>query len=77
MKTVKVYSTPTCPYCHQAKDWLKEHKIKFEDLNVAEDEKARDEMIEKSEQMSVPVILVDDEVVVGFDREKLSKLLLK
>lgn len=72
---IKIYSTPSCPYCHQAKDFLKEHNIEFEDVNVAEDEKARDEMIEKSGQMGVPVIDIDGEIIVGFDKAKLSELL--
>jgi glutaredoxin-like YruB-family protein len=72
---VKVYSTPTCPYCHMAKDFLKEHKIEFEDINVAEDHNAAKEMIEKSGQMGVPVIEIGDEIIVGFDKEKIKKAL--
>lgn len=73
---VKVYSTSTCPYCHMAKDYLKEHKIEFEDVNVAEDKDAADEMVEKSGQMGVPVIIIDDKtVIVGFDRAALKKAL--
>lgn len=75
MVEVKVYSTPTCPWCHKAKEFLTEHKIKFEDLNVAEDAEARDTMIEKSGQMGVPVITVDDEVILGYDEPKLKELL--
>ena len=72
---VKVYSTPTCPYCHMAMDFLKEHKIEFEDINVAEDHNAAKEMIEKSGQMGVPVIEIGDEIIVGFDKEKIKKAL--
>tara|TARA_Y100000310_G_scaffold97479_1_gene95118 strand:- start:8768 stop:9007 length:240 start_codon:yes stop_codon:yes gene_type:complete len=72
---VKVYSTPTCPWCHKAKDWLKENNVEFEDINVAEDKKAQEEMIEKSGQRGVPVIEVDDEILVGFDKDKLKELL--
>ena len=75
MHEVKVYSTPTCPYCHKAKDFLKEQKIKFVDYNVAEDQKRLSEMVEKSGQMGVPVIDVDGEIVVGFDVARLKKLL--
>ena len=74
-KNVKVYSTPTCPWCHKAKEFLKENNIKFEDINVAEDEKARDYMIEKSGQMGVPVIEIDDQIIVGYDKEALEKML--
>jgi len=72
---VKVYSTPTCPWCHKVKDFLKEKKIKFTDVNVAEDRKAAREMIEKSRQMGVPVIDVNGTVIVGFDKQALEKAL--
>lgn len=77
MMTVKIYSTPTCPFCKAAKAFLKEKKVPFEDVDVAEDEKGRDEMMQKSGQMSVPVIIVSkenkEEILVGFDQQKLSK----
>ena len=75
MKNVTVYSTPTCPYCTMAKDYLGDNKIDYIEKDVAADEKARDEMVEKSNQMGVPVIAVGDETVVGFDKEKLAQLL--
>jgi len=62
---VKVYSTSACPYCITLKAYLKEHGIEFEDIDVAQDEKAREEMIEKSGQMGVPVVDINDEIVVG------------
>ncbi len=74
-KKVKIYSTPTCPYCETLKSYLKKHNIEFEDVNVAEDEEARAEMIEKSEQMGVPVLDIDGDVVVGFDKPKIKELL--
>ncbi len=73
-KKVNVYSTPTCPWCHKLKDWLKAHKIQFNDLDVAENEEARNEMLEKSGQMGVPVTIIDDEkVIIGFDEDALKK----
>ena len=72
---VKVFSTPACPFCVTLKEFLKENKIEFEDLDVAENEMARDEMIEKSGQMGVPVIEIDGEIVIGFDQGKIKKLL--
>jgi len=73
---VKIYSTPTCPYCIMAKEYLKEHKVVFEDVNVAENHEAAEEMVEKSRQRGVPVIVIDDKiVVVGFDRPALQKAL--
>lgn len=75
MAQVKIFSSPSCPYCHTLKAFLDEKGIKYEDIDVAVDEKARDEMIEKSGQMGVPVIEIDGEIVVGFDREKICQLL--
>lgn len=70
---VKVYSTPICPYCDMAKDFLNEHNIKFEEINVAEDEKGREEMIEKSCQLGVPVIDINGKIIVGFNKEAIKK----
>ena len=75
MVKVKVYSTDTCPYCNMAKDFLKENDIEFEEYNVAEDEDARNEMLTKSGQMGVPVIMIDDKIIVGFDKEGIKKAL--
>ena len=74
-KQVKVYSTPTCPYCHQAKDYLKQKGIEFADLNVATDLESRNAMVQKSGQLGVPVIEVDGQVIIGFNRGKLDELL--
>jgi len=72
---IKVYSTPACPYYITLKTFLKEHSIEFEDIDVSQDKKALDEMVKKSGQMGVPVIDIDGEVIIGFDKEKISKLL--
>ena len=74
-KDVVIYSTPTCHFCHAAKDFFTEHGVKFTDYNVASDLVKRKEMIDKSKQMGVPVIYVGDDLVVGFDEEKLRGLL--
>lgn len=70
-----IYGTDSCPWCHKAREFMKEHKIKFTDKNVGEDRKAAVEMIKKSGQQGVPVIDVDGEIIVGFDEEKLRNLL--
>ena len=75
MKKVTIYSTPTCHYCGLAKEYFDEHKIKYESFDVASNMEKRREMMEKSGQLGVPVILVDKEVVVGFDRSRLAQLL--
>lgn len=72
---VTIYSTPTCPYCNQAKEFFKENKIKYEEIDVSEDQAKAQEMIKISDQMGVPVIVVNDEVIIGFDKKKLSELL--
>lgn len=75
MAKVTMYSTPTCSYCRAAKDFFKEKGVEYEDFDVSTDSEKREEMVKKSGQMSVPVIIVDDEMMVGFDQEKLSSLL--
>ena len=75
MGSIKVYSTPTCPFCKRAKEFLKQNNFAFEDLNVAESEEIRTEMINKSGQMAVPVLDIDGEIIVGFDVEKIKKAL--
>ncbi len=72
---VKIYTTPACPYCFTLKEFFKEHNIKFEEVDVSQDEKARDEMIKKSGKMEAPIIEIDGQIVVGFDKEKIIKLL--
>lgn len=72
---IKVYSTLTCPYCITLKNFLKEKGFQFEDIDVSQDLKAQKEMIEKSDQMAVPVVDINGQIVVGFDREKIVKLL--
>lgn len=73
--TVKVYSTPTCPFCVMVKDWLKEKKVEFEDINLLEDHDAAKTMMEQTGQRGVPVIDVDGQFVIGFDKAKLADLL--
>jgi len=72
---IKVYSTKSCLYCVMEKDFLKENKIEFEDIDVSTNHKAANEMIKKSGQMGVPVTEIDGEIIVGFDKEKLKKIL--
>jgi glutaredoxin 3 len=72
---VKVYSTPSCPYCVTLKNFLKERNIQFEDIDVSQNEIAQKEMIEKSGQYGVPVVDIDGEIIIGFDQDKIKKLL--
>lgn len=73
--TIKVYSTKFCPYCVSLKEFLKQNNIAFTEIDVSEDQKAQDDMIERSGQMGVPVVEIDGEMIVGFDREKICKIL--
>lgn len=72
---VKVFSTPACPYCETLKQFLKEHGIDFEEFDVSKDKEALKEMKEKTGQMGVPVAEIGEQVVIGFDRPKIKKLL--
>ena len=76
MAKVTVYSTAVCPWCHKAKEFLKANNIEFEDKDVSSDESARNEMIEKSGQMGVPVIVIEGhDPIIGFDQEAIKKAL--
>lgn len=72
---VRVFSTKLCPHCISLKEFLRTHDVGFEDIDVSEDKEALEEMIMKSGQMGVPVIEVDGEIVVGFDKERIVQLL--
>lgn len=72
---VKIFSTPTCVYCKTLKEYLKKNNIGFEDIDISKDEKELQGMIKSSGQMGVPVLDIDGQIVVGFDKEKIDKLL--
>ena len=74
-KQVTIYSTPTCHFCHAAKAFFDENGVAYEDVNVATDLERRKEMVDMTGQMGVPVIRVEDDVIVGFDEAKLKELL--
>jgi glutaredoxin-like YruB-family protein len=74
-KKVTIYSTPTCHFCHMAKDYFNANNIEFTDYDVATDLEARKAMLEKSGQMGVPQILIGDDLVVGFDEHRIAELL--
>ncbi len=74
-KTVTIYSTPVCHFCHAAKDFFAANNISFTEHDVASDLEKRQEMIDMTNQMGVPVIRIGDDVVIGFDEGKLSELL--
>lgn len=75
MKNVTIYSTPTCHFCHAAKEFFDENNVAYTDYDVASDMEKRSEMIDMTGQMGVPVIRIGDDVVVGFDEEKVKELL--
>jgi glutaredoxin 3 len=75
VKKVLIFSTPTCPYCKRAKEYLSLKGIPYTEYNVAADRNAAQEMVKKSGQLGVPVITIDDKVIVGFNRTQISRLL--
>lgn len=75
MKTVTIYTTPTCVYCKMSKEFFREKNIQYEEKNVATDAAARELMVQKSGQLGVPVIDIGGEIVVGFDKPRLAELL--
>lgn len=75
MPKVTIYTTPTCVYCKMTKAFFKENNVQYEEKDVSIDRVAVDEMIQKSNQMGVPVIDIDGKILIGFDKEGLSRLL--
>jgi glutaredoxin-like YruB-family protein len=72
---IRLFTTPSCPYCVTLKRFLEEKKVKFDLINVLEDVDAQEEMIEKSGQVSVPVLDIDGEFIIGFDRKRITEKL--
>jgi glutaredoxin-like YruB-family protein len=75
MANVIIYSTPTCPYCKMAKEFMNENNVAFTDADVAADEKKAQEMMDKSGQMGVPVLDIDGKIIVGFDKDAIKEAL--
>ena len=73
--TIKIYSTPSCPWCHKTKEFLKKHKIPFKEIDVGSNQKAAQEMIRKSGQTGVPVLDINGKIIVGFDEPAIKKAL--
>ncbi|MFB6181870.1 MAG: glutaredoxin family protein [Candidatus Magasanikbacteria bacterium] len=73
--SVTVYSTPSCPYCKKVKSFLDENDVDYEDYDVSQDQEKQQEMIDKSDQMGVPVVDIDGEIIVGFDKNKIEEAL--
>lgn len=74
---IKVYTTNTCPWCVKVKNYLNSENIEFQEMNVHDDMEAREEMIKKSKQMSVPVLDIDNNIIIGFDKTAILKALGK
>ena len=72
---VKVFVTPACPYCYTLKEFLKEKSITFEEIDISKNEKDKEELIQRSGQIGAPVLEIDGQIVVGFDKEKICQLL--
>lgn len=74
-ENITVYTTPTCPHCSHVKEFLSQKGVKYQELNVAEDKAAREEMLKKTGRMAVPTIIIGGQVVVGFNKNELEKLI--
>ena len=74
-KNVVVYSTPTWPWCTRVKEYLSQKNVTYTEYDVAQDKDKAREMVKKSKQMGVPVVIVDDDIIVGFNQAELEKLL--
>jgi len=72
---IKIYSTPTCPYCKMAKDYLSSKGVSYQNIDVSSDKEAAKEMVKVSGQMGVPVIVINGQTMVGFDKSRIDKLL--
>ncbi|HLC90635.1 MAG TPA: glutaredoxin domain-containing protein [Candidatus Nanoarchaeia archaeon] len=75
--TIQIYITPTCPWCDKLKVWLKKKKLSYTEHDLIESDKARDDILEKSGQLAVPVIDIDGQIIVGFDEKKLEEAVKK
>lgn len=75
MKKVTIYSTPSCTYCKMTKEFLHQNNVPFEEIDVSSNEERRNEMVEKSGQMGVPVIDIEGAIIVGFDEPRLRETL--
>lgn len=74
-QTVTFYSNPTCPYCETAREFLEDKGVSYEEIDVSRDEEAQQKMVKKTGRMAVPTMVIGDEVITGFDLEKLNRML--
>ena len=74
-KNIVIYSTPTCPWCHRVKQFLQEKNVFFQDFDVSQNQEKAEEMVQKSGQMGVPVVDINGEIIVGFDRDRIEEAL--
>ncbi|MEK7217816.1 MAG: glutaredoxin domain-containing protein [Patescibacteria group bacterium] len=75
MAKIKIYSTPACHFCHLAKEYFKSKNLAYEEVNVAGNVEKQKELVAKSGQFGVPVIMIDNKMIIGFDRPKINQLL--
>ncbi|HCI30055.1 MAG: glutaredoxin family protein [Fervidobacterium sp.] len=72
---IKIYTTPTCPWCKKAKEYFKQRGLSYTEIDVSKDQRAAEEMVRKSGQMGVPVIEIGSQIIVGFDKAKIDRIL--
>lgn len=72
---ITTYTNPSCPWCIELKTWLKKKKIEYKDLDITEEDEFREELVSKTGQLAVPVIFVEDEFIIGFDKDKIEEMI--
>lgn len=72
---IRIFSTPSCPYCYTLKDFLAKKGFSFEDIDISKDDSARQLLVEKTGQMGVPVIAIGEDFIIGFEKKKICELL--
>ncbi len=77
MSSITIYTTPTCPWCKKTKEFLKQKKTKYTEIDVSSNQKAAQEMVRKSKQMGVPVLDIGGKIIVGFDPDEIARALKK
>jgi len=75
MIKIKIYSAPFCVYCNEAKDFFDQHALPYTEVDVSVDEEAAKDMVSRTNQMSIPVIEIGDEIITGFDKSQIKKIL--
>jgi glutaredoxin 3 len=75
MKKIKIYSTPTCSFCKVLKNYLSSHEIEFKEIDISNNKTQQKEVLKKAGQLTVPIVEIGKDIIIGFDKEKIDKIL--